>query len=178
MFLQNEPSNMPVFHCIYMLRSEKMRQNRYRNTSITGIPFALPALHLKRSFPIWNWVIKFVTELEISFPFFLAQSANLGAGTNLCVKNLSHMDFSHYAFLLSILIPDGLETMLSREFDGVDLSGGQWQRVSIARGINRDSKVIVLDEPTKTANPNIFTKSHLIFLEFLEYTGHKSVKAR
>lgn len=44
--------------------------------------------------------------------------------------------------------PDGLETMLSHEFDGVNLSGGQWQRVSIARGINRDSKVIVLDEPT------------------------------
>ena len=45
-----------------MLRFEKMRQNRYRNTSITGIPLAFPALHLKRSFPIWNLFIKFVTE--------------------------------------------------------------------------------------------------------------------
>ena len=68
-FLQNEPSNVPVFRCIYMLRFEKMRQNRYRNTSITGIPFAFPALHLKRSFPIWNLFIKFVTELKISFSF-------------------------------------------------------------------------------------------------------------
>lgn len=54
--------------------------------------------------------------------------------------------------------PDGLETMLSREFDGVDLSGGQWQRVSIARGINRDSKVIVLDEPTAAIAPIEETK--------------------
>ena len=54
--------------------------------------------------------------------------------------------------------PDGLETMLSREFDGVDLSGGQWQRVSIARGINRDSKVIVLDEPTAAIDPIEETK--------------------
>lgn len=61
--------------------------------------------------------------------------------------------------------PDGLETMLSREFDGVDLSGGQWQRVSIARGINRDSKVIVLDEPTAAIDPIEETKIYKKFKE-------------
>ena len=34
--------------------------------------------------------------------------------------------------------------MLSREFDGVDLSGGQWQRVAIARGLFRNHDLIVL----------------------------------
>lgn len=61
--------------------------------------------------------------------------------------------------------PDGLDTMLSREFDGVDLSGGQWQRVSIARGINRDSKVIVLDEPTAAIDPIEETKIYKKFKE-------------
>lgn len=61
--------------------------------------------------------------------------------------------------------PDGLGTMLSREFDGVDLSGGQWQRVSIARGINRDSKVIVLDEPTAAIDPIEETKIYKKFKE-------------
>ena len=51
------------------------------------------------------------------------------------------------------IFPDGLDTMLSREFDGVDLSGGQWQRVSIARGLHRKSAIILLDEPTAAIDP-------------------------
>jgi len=49
--------------------------------------------------------------------------------------------------------PDGVETVLSREFDGVDLSGGQWQRISIARGLYRRHDLIVLDEPTAAIDP-------------------------
>jgi ATP-binding cassette, subfamily B, bacterial len=49
--------------------------------------------------------------------------------------------------------PDGLSTMLSREFDGVDISGGQWQRVAIARGFYRTHSLIVLDEPTAAIDP-------------------------
>ncbi|WP_066496254.1 ATP-binding cassette domain-containing protein [Abyssisolibacter fermentans] len=36
------------------------------------------------------------------------------------------------------VFPHGYHTMLSREFDGIDLSVGQWQRVAIARGFYRD----------------------------------------
>ena len=46
-----------------------------------------------------------------------------------------------------------LDTMLSPEFDGIDLSGGQWQRLAIARGLYRDSDFIVLDEPTAAIDP-------------------------
>ena len=49
--------------------------------------------------------------------------------------------------------PDGPDTMLSREFDGVDLSGGQWQRVAVARGLYRPHHLIVLDEPTAAIDP-------------------------
>lgn len=49
--------------------------------------------------------------------------------------------------------PDGVNTVLSREFDGVDLSGGQWQRIAIARGLYRHHHLIVLDEPTAAIDP-------------------------
>lgn len=50
-------------------------------------------------------------------------------------------------------VPNGLDTMLSREFEGVDLSGGQWQRVAIARGLYKKHGFIVLDEPTAAIDP-------------------------
>lgn len=58
--------------------------------------------------------------------------------------------------------PKRLDTMLSREFDGVDLSGGQWQRVAIARGFHRAHGIVVLDEPTAAIDPieetNVYRK--------------------
>ena len=40
-------------------------------------------------------------------------------------------------------------TLLSKKFnDSQDLSGGQWQRMGIARGIYRDASLLIADEPT------------------------------
>jgi ATP-binding cassette subfamily B protein len=55
--------------------------------------------------------------------------------------------------------------MLSREFDGVDLSGGQWQRVAIARSFFRTHKFIVLDEPTAAIDPIEETKIYNRFAD-------------
>lgn len=56
-------------------------------------------------------------------------------------------------FALDERFENGYDTMLSREFDGIELSGGQWQRVALARGLYRDSRFIVLDEPTSAIDP-------------------------
>ena len=68
----------------------------------------------------------------------------------------------------SSTFPQGKETVLSREFDGVDLSGGQWQRIAIARAYYRDHQVILLDEPTAAIDPleeaNLYQQFHDISL--------------
>ncbi len=45
------------------------------------------------------------------------------------------------------------DTILSREFGGQELSGGEWQRIAIARGLYRPHDLIVLDEPTAAIDP-------------------------
>ena len=67
--------------------------------------------------------------------------------------------------------PQGYETMLSREFDGVDLSGGQWQRVALARGFYRVHDLIVLDEPTAAIDPIEETR---IYHKFAELSKEKT----
>lgn len=64
----------------------------------------------------------------------------------------------------------GLDTMLGREFDGIDLSGGQWQRIAIARGMFRAHQCIVLDEPTAAIDPIEETKIFQMFSELCENT--------
>jgi len=59
-------------------------------------------------------------------------------------------------------LPAGLEQMLGRRFaGGVDLSGGQWQRMALARAYLRDAQVLILDEPTAAldavAEAEVFT---------------------
>jgi ATP-binding cassette subfamily B protein len=46
-------------------------------------------------------------------------------------------------------LPNGYEQLIGRRFkQGVDLSGGQWQKIAIARAYMRDAQVMILDEPT------------------------------
>ena len=51
-------------------------------------------------------------------------------------------------------LPAGFDTILSRMFSGGrELSGGQWQRVALARSFYRDAPLVILDEPSAALDP-------------------------
>ncbi|WP_308190569.1 ABC transporter ATP-binding protein [Streptomyces sp. HPF1205] len=73
-------------------------------------------------------------------------------------------------------LPDGLDSQLGREFDGVDLSEGQWQKTALARAsMRRDPLLFVLDEPTASldapSEDAIFSRYMLRARELAARTG-------
>jgi ATP-binding cassette, subfamily B, bacterial len=72
-------------------------------------------------------------------------------------------------------LPAGWSTVLSREFQGGrDLSGGQWQRLSVARGLYREAPVVIADEPTAALDARA---EHAVFaaLRGLAGTGDERI---
>ncbi len=69
-------------------------------------------------------------------------------------------------------LPEGGRTVLSKKFkNGYDLSGGEWQRFGVARGIFRDAYVIVADEPTAALDAKAETKVFESLRSLVEHTN-------
>lgn len=68
-------------------------------------------------------------------------------------------------------LPTHYEQMLGRRFDGgVDLSGGEWQKVALARAYLRDAQLLILDEPTAALDAR---SEFEVFQRFAELTAGK-----
>ncbi|AHM58320.1 multidrug ABC transporter ATPase and permease [Flammeovirgaceae bacterium 311] len=68
-------------------------------------------------------------------------------------------------------LPKQYEQMIGRRFaDGVDLSGGEWQKIALARAYIRDAQLLILDEPTAALDARA---EHEVFLRFAELTKGK-----
>ncbi|WP_241845411.1 ATP-binding cassette domain-containing protein [Streptomyces silvensis] len=69
-------------------------------------------------------------------------------------------------------VPYGLDTLVaSSNWGGTDLSGGQWQRIAVARAFYRDAAVLMLDEPTSAMDPRA---EHLVIRRFKELAAGKA----
>jgi ATP-binding cassette subfamily B protein len=69
-------------------------------------------------------------------------------------------------------LPKGLDSQLGREFDGVDLSEGQWQKTALARASMRtDPLLFVLDEPTASLDA---PSEDAIFRRYMRRARHLS----
>jgi ATP-binding cassette subfamily B protein len=72
-------------------------------------------------------------------------------------------------------LPQGWDTPLSREFGGVDLSGGEWQRVALARALmaqlGRNTDLLVLDEPTASLDVRV---EHELYEHFADLSAGRT----
>jgi ATP-binding cassette subfamily B protein len=68
-------------------------------------------------------------------------------------------------------LPRGYEQMLGRRFEGgVDLSGGEWQKLALARAYMRDAQLIILDEPTASLDAR---SEYEVFQNFADLTDSR-----
>ncbi|WP_157036166.1 ATP-binding cassette domain-containing protein [Streptomonospora alba] len=71
-------------------------------------------------------------------------------------------------------LPEGLDTRLGTIFGGVDLSGGQWQRLALARGMMRTAPLLlILDEPTAALDPQ---SEHDLFENFARHAREAAAR--
>ena len=69
-------------------------------------------------------------------------------------------------------LPEHYEQMLGRRFEqGVDLSGGEWQKIALARAYLRDAQLLILDEPTAALDAR---SEFEVFRRFSELTAGKT----
>jgi len=70
-------------------------------------------------------------------------------------------------------LPKGLDQLLGKRFDGgVDLSGGEWQRLALARAYLRQAEILILDEPTAALDAQA---EHEVYKQFAELAADRMV---
>jgi len=104
-----------------------------------------------------------------------AMRENIGVG---CVEALDDMQRVVNAAEKSLAdevaarFPAGYKQMLGRRFEGgVNLSGGEWQRVALGRLYFRDASILVLDEPTSSIDPR---SEFELFKRFIKSVENKT----
>lgn len=100
---------------------------------------------------------------------------------NIAVGNIGEQfndplieDAAHQSLADTVVakLPNGYQQALGRRFNnGVDLSGGEWQKIALARAYMRDATVLILDEPTAALDARA---EYEVFQRFAELTHGKS----
>jgi len=106
--------------------------------------------------------------------YHLAAAENVGFGQIEALEDRPRIEGAAQksgAHPVIAALPEGYDTTLGRWFSrGRDLSGGEWQKIALARAFMRDCEVIVLDEPTAALDAD---NEMRVFQQFRELTADK-----
>jgi ATP-binding cassette, subfamily B, bacterial len=96
---------------------------------------------------------------------------NIGFGRLESLGDSARIEAAAYKSLAKNVIdrlPNGYEQMVGHRFEGgVDLSGGEWQKLAIARAYMREAQLLILDEPTATLDARA---EYEVFQRFADLT--------
>ena len=125
-----------------------------------------------RSFPIEEWRRRLSAGFQDFVRFELLVRESVGAGdvhAEMSDQRLvAALDHAVAGDVLAGL-PHHLDTQLGRQFDGVELSIGQWQKLALGRAMLRDAPLLlILDEPTASLDA---PTEHALFERFAGAAG-------
>jgi len=109
------------------------------------------------------------------FKYEFTARENIAIGDIAELNNQSKIENASELSLASEVISElkkGYDQQLGRRFaKGQDLSGGQWQKVALARGYMKDAEVMILDEPTSALDAKAESE---VFQRFIALTENKT----
>lgn len=118
-------------------------------------------------------------EIGVIFQDFVQYQ--MTAATNIAVgniderKDVARIDDAAYRGMADQVIqklPHGYDQMIGRRFaEGVNLSGGEWQKIAISRAYMRQAQVLILDEPTAALDARA---EYEVFKRFSDLTAGKT----
>ena len=105
------------------------------------------------------------------FSFSLGENVASGADCDVD-KVMAALHQSGFGERLATM-PEGIKTTLYKDFDenGIEVSGGEAQKIALARALYKDSPFIILDEPTAALDP---IAEYEIYSKFNEIVGDKT----
>ncbi len=107
--------------------------------------------------------------------FQLKASENIAVGNIELAEEMAAIENSARKSLADTVIetlPNRYDQLLGRRFEeGTELSGGQWQKIALARAYMREAQLLILDEPTSALDARA---EHEVFVRFSELIAGKS----
>jgi ATP-binding cassette subfamily B protein len=107
--------------------------------------------------------------------YFMSARENIGVGRLEHIENTELIAVAaHQSGADAVIekLPKQYETMLGRWFDqGTQLSGGEWQKIALARAFIRNARILILDEPTSSLDAQA---EYEVFAHFRELTQGKT----
>ena len=107
--------------------------------------------------------------------FHMKASENIAIGSISRIDELPTIKSAAKKSLADTVVsdlPDEYDQMLGKRFaNGIELSGGQWQKVALARAYMRDAQLLILDEPTSALDARA---EHEVFNRFAELIKGKA----